>query len=433
MVKKQRAGATLGYVRKLDVADGELVSTYAPEAAAVLKEIGEINVARSDDGAVVAACKAWHDKFIGQWAVLRGASGGPWTLRREVNYKLFRHVVKTMPTKAAGISGVTVAQLKLASEELLRAVYDAIMNDIDAGLVSDRWHKVVYVLLEKPLPNNPEVVGERREIALTEHDVKALLQALRRSCYSRLLGRSRHQNLGWVPGYGCGDVAQASAWMVQQARALRHPIYMLYADLSQFFPRVHRGCLRIAEVAAGLPEPVVRLAAMIYGEHVDDPRVAKCVYDSDGGFGGAFANGQGTLMGCPLSTDRARLFLNSIVAAIEMTAKGVRLWGSQTAGRDGGWRRVAQLMCADDWLGTFESVEELRAAWGLWCLWEPITGAKVGIKAADKTVLTGMRFGDNGCVMAVEDPVLTTGDRRAGATTFVCLQAPRPVATRRRQ
>jgi ribonuclease HI len=412
MVKKQRAGATLGYVRKLDVADGELVSTYAPEAAAVLKEIGEINVAKSDDGAVVAACKAWHDKFIGQWAVLRGASGGPWTLRQEVNYKLFRHVVKTMPTKAAGISGVTVAQLKLASEELLRAVYDAVMNDIDAGLVSDRWHKVVYVLLEKPLPNNPEVVGERREIALTEHDVKALLQALRRSCYSRLLGRSRHQNLGWVPGYGCGDVAQASAWMVQQARALRHPIYMLYADLSQFFPRVHRGCLRIAEVAAGLPEPVVRLAAMIYGEHADDPRVAKCVYDSDGGFGGAFANGQGTLMGCPLSTDRARLFLNSIVAAIEMTAKGVRLWGSQTAGRDGGWRRVAQLMCADDWLGTFESVEELRAAWGLWCLWEPITGAKVGIKAADKTVLTGMRFGDNGCVMAVEDPVLTTGDGR---------------------
>ena len=144
----------------------------------------------------------------------------------------------------------------------------------------------------------------------------------------------------------------------------------------------------------------------------DDPRVAKCVYDSDGGLGGAFANGQGTLMGCPLSTDRARLFLNSIVAAIEMTAKGVRLWGSQTAGRDGGWRVVAQLMCADDWLGTFESVEELRAAWGLWCLWEPITGAKVGIKAADKTVLTGMRFGDNGCVMAVEDPVLTTGDGR---------------------
>ena len=307
MARKARAGATLSHVRRGDQAEGELVSTLAAEAEEVLREVGQINVDKSDDGAVIDACTAWHEKFIGQWPELRGASGAPWKLRQEISFKLFRRVVKQMPCKAAGYSGVAMVQLKAASDEVLRLVYDAIMHDAEVGCVSERWHKVVYVLLEKKAPNDPEIAGQRREIALTESDVKVLLQAVRRTCYARLLGRTRPQNLGWVPGYGCSDVAQASAWLVQQARVLRQPLWLLYADLAQFFPRVHRGCLRVAELAHGLPVAVVKLAADIYGEHSGDPRVARCVYDSDGGFGGEFVNGQGTLMGCPLSTDRPRI------------------------------------------------------------------------------------------------------------------------------
>jgi hypothetical protein len=50
-------------------------------------------------------------------------------------------------------------------------------------------------------------------------------------------------------------------------------------------------------------------------------------YDTDAGLGRAFHNRLGCLMGCPLSPDKAKLLLNSIIVAISLQVKGVRLWG----------------------------------------------------------------------------------------------------------
>ena len=44
------------------------------EAPAMMGRIGAANVLAVDDGAVPAACEAWHDKFVGQWEELRGAA-----------------------------------------------------------------------------------------------------------------------------------------------------------------------------------------------------------------------------------------------------------------------------------------------------------------------------------------------------------------------
>jgi len=412
MTSKPRAGAVLTHVRERDRKGGRRVSTMAHEAAELMAATGAANVSAADDGAVPAACAAWHDKFVGQWPELEGLAGGPWRLRDELSFPLFRRVMRKLQVKAAGVSGIALAQLRLASGRALRSLYDALVGDADEETISERWHKVVYVLLEKKPPNDPELISERREIALTEQDTKLLLQCVRRACYARVIGRVRSQNLGWVPGYGCSDVGIASGWAAQQARQCGSTFYLLYADLAQFFPRVHRQCLRVAEVAHGIPTKVLALAAAIYGEHSDDPRVARCVYDSAGGFSDAFPNGVGVLMGCPLSTDRARLFLNSIVCAIELTAKGMRLWGCKGERDEDSWRRVAQLMCADDWCGVFEDERELRVAWELWRAWEPLTGAKLGIKAADKTVLTGAAYDAQGRPVAVRNPRLTTVDGR---------------------
>ena len=412
MTSKPRAGAVLTHVRERDKKDGRRVSTMAHEAAELMAATGAANVRAADDGAVPAACAAWHDKFVGQWPELEGLAGGPWQLRDELSFPLFRRVMRKLQVKAAGVSGIALAQLRLASGRALRLLYDALVGDADEETISERWHKVVYVLLEKKPPNDPELIGERREIALTEQDTKLLLQCVRSACYARVIGRVRAQNLGWVPGYGCSDVGIASGWAAQQARQCGSTFYLLYADLAQFFPRVHRRCLRVAEVAHGIPTKVLALAAAIYGEHADDPRVARCVYDSAGGFSDTFPNGVGVLMGCPLSTDRARLFLNSIVCAIELTAKGMRLWGCKGGREEESWRRVAQLMCADDWCGVFEDERELRVAWQLWRAWEPLTGAKLGIKAADKTVLTGAAYDAQGRPVAVRNPRLTTVDGR---------------------
>ena len=44
---------------------------------------------------------------------------------------------------------------------------------------------MLYALLKKPAPNNPNLVGERREIALISKNMKLLLKMVRRECHAR--------------------------------------------------------------------------------------------------------------------------------------------------------------------------------------------------------------------------------------------------------
>eukprot|EP00966_Prymnesium_polylepis_P030528 710495-Prymnesium_polylepis.1 len=61
----------------------------------------------------------------------------------------------------------------------------------------------------------------------------------------------------------------------------------------------------------------------------------------------------GCLMGCPLSPDKAKLLLNSIIVAISLQVKGVQLWG-EGAGDAGRIREtLLQMAYADDWCGVF--------------------------------------------------------------------------------
>ena len=406
---KERGSCNLEFV-KLRSAGGRRIHCGHTDAPALLAQEGQSTIDAIDEGAVVPAIQAFTDKFVGQWPEIKGSDGGTWSLRKEFTFDVFTSLVRGLPAKAVGASGVALAQLKLAPESVLLSVYNAMVSDITSDTISDRWHRVLYVLLAKKPPNDPEKIGERREIALTEHDVKLLLHAIRRTCYVRALGRVAKQCVGWVPGFGCTDQGMASAWAVDQARRLGHPLYLLFADLSTFFSRIQREGASIADLAVGLPAEVIAIATAIYGAGSDDPRVTRCQYDTCGGLSDTFANGVGALMGCPLSTDRARIFLNSVIIAIQVHTKGLRLWGSP--GDDGGWRRVAQLVCADDWLGVYESAAELEKAWAIWSLWEPMTGAKIGIKAADKTVLTGVAYDERGRPRTPADPRLKTADGR---------------------
>jgi hypothetical protein len=397
----------------LDTPEGLPIHTARPEAAETMAAIGEKCVAQVDDGAVPAAYQAFSDRYIGQLPPLTAMDGSEFCLSKALAFTDFKKVVLGLPDKAVGESGLSTAHLKRAGDAVLKSVYRALVRDVADERLSDRWHRVLYVLIAKKPPNRRWLIGENREIALTEHDTKILLHMVRRATYRRLVGRTVHHNLGWLPGYGCHNTGTASNWIVQQARRLGHPLYLLFLDLSQFFPRVHRQCMRIGEVAHGLPKEVIRLAALIYGADGEDENVARCCYDSAGGLSQDFTNGLGLLMGCPLSTDRARIFMNAVLVAIHVHAKGVVLWGTQA---DDGWRRVAQLASADDWLGLHTDEHELRKAWEVWKVWEPMSGAKVGIKTkptqADKSILTGVWYDAAGKSQAIADPLLLTADGR---------------------
>ena len=80
-----------------------------------------------------------------------------------------------------------------------------------------------------------------------------------------------------------------------------------------------------------------------------------CQYDTDAGLGRAVHNHMGCLMGCSLSPDKVKLLLNSIIVAISLQVKGVRLWG-EGADEQGIRNTLLQMAYADDWCGVFETV-----------------------------------------------------------------------------
>lgn len=410
IVKGARGSTAHEEFREGDVEGGRVVHSMDPDAAAVAADIGRACVDALDDGAVPAAYQAMSDKYAGRWPTLQGRLGGRFLLSKELTFTDFEAVIDGAPSKAVGKSGLALRTLKLAGPRVRRALFDALVADVGRRSVSARWREVLMVLLPKPPPNRAHIVRECREIALTEHDVKALLLMVRRACFARVMNRVSSIQSGWVPGYGCDITGVASAFVTDSARRLRRSMWMLYVDLSQFFPRIHRGCLTIADLAKGLPPEVVWLAGAIYGsERPDDTNVARCYYDSAGGLCGGFDYRVGVLMGCPLSTDQARIFLDCLVRAIAAAARGVRLWGTG--------RTVAQLLLADDWLGVYSDPEQLRVAWAWWRAWEPLAGARLGIStkhatAADKTIVTGVRYGADGRAHDIVDPGLTTTEGR---------------------
>ena len=72
------------------------------------------------------------------------------------------------------------------------------------------------------------------------HDMKLLLQMVKRVCYQRIIGRIGKEQGGWLLGYGTPDVATTAATVIQQNARRKGTLYMLYIDLATFFPRIHR-------------------------------------------------------------------------------------------------------------------------------------------------------------------------------------------------
>ena len=120
--------------------------------------------------------------------------------------------------KAVGEGGFSASLLRAASGEVQQLVYQAIIADLTEGKASKHWKVVLYTLLVKPAPNDADVVSQRREIALMAHDMKLLLQMVKRVCYQRIIGRIGKEQGGWLPGYGTPDVATTAATVITTER-----------------------------------------------------------------------------------------------------------------------------------------------------------------------------------------------------------------------
>ena len=414
--------STLEKVHRCDDPAQEALNTSSTEAGEVLGDVGRRFVESMQRGVVVEAARAWLSVFVGGYPPLRGSDGGKWMLERELTFGLFVATLYAMPGgKSCGQSGFTVEVLRAFERggAVQRTVYDSIMGDLSAACIPASWRVVVYALLVKPPPSDPNVVAQRREIALMEQLMKTVLQSLRQIAYLPLVGRVLSPQLGWLQGHSTSHVGLQLEVAMQQAARVGHTLYVCYVDLSTFFPSIDRGMLMEHELLAGVPEDVLNLAASIYGgavrasggtTHCCPTEGVSCRYDSRGGLGGAFANGMGALMGCVLSPDKAKLFMNSLVAAIHMSVRGARLWGCAPRTQGEVWARLAQLLFADDFAGVLTSVEELKLTWWLLSSWSTVMGQRLGVKKMLKTVVTGVQYDEEGRPRSVDDPLLLMPD-----------------------
>ena len=153
---------------------------------------------------------------------LRGTDGGEWLLCKEVTWQRFKDAMHAMPKgKAVGADGFSIELLVAAGEEVQKELFHSIVADLEGRRVPEEWRKVVYALLLKPPPNDPDLVSKRREIALMSQAMKLLLAVVRQAAYRRLLGRVSSEQMGWLPGYGCVDVSLTIALRVPPPRQVR--------------------------------------------------------------------------------------------------------------------------------------------------------------------------------------------------------------------
>ena len=110
--------------------------------------------------------KAWFEKFMEPFPRVEGLDGSDWVLAKELTYELFVQVLHQMPRgKAVGAGGLSVELLLLAGPTAWKPFYKALMGDLSNGFTPKNWKRVLYVLLVKPYPNDPDLVSQRRDIA----------------------------------------------------------------------------------------------------------------------------------------------------------------------------------------------------------------------------------------------------------------------------
>jgi hypothetical protein len=387
----RKGGARLNAIFKGDKRGGREIHHTDPEFKPELGRIGKSFVQALDEGAVPEAFLAWCRVFDCEFEEIQGLDGGEWVMAKEMTWELFQEVLHSMPKgKAAGEGGFTVELLRAASRDIQFGFFEALMNDVNGRVVPKAWHSVLYALLPKPAPNDNAIVGENREIALMPVDMKMFLQMIRRAAHAKLVARIAVEQAGWCAGVGCIDPSLAVSIAIQNSARLQQPLWLLYLDLATFFPKIDRGIADMSAFLKGLPEEVIEMTTLIFGGMDDHEEAIKCRYESAAGLGDAFSNWMGCLMGCVLSPDRAKLLLNSILAAIGLVAKGVTLFGYSPEERERTLAHICSVAFADDWCGCFQSEREVRRAWEMWATWEIVSGSGIGVKGLGKTVVTSV-------------------------------------------
>jgi hypothetical protein len=182
-----------------------------------------------------------------------------------------------------------------------------------------------------------------------------------------------------------------------QAHLLGHLIIHLMADIQRFFPAMDRGYVLLAEQWHGLPEAVRRDTLRLY---------SKAVAQYETVHGLATLNFEtlrmksGAVQGCLLSTEKAKLFMNTLAEAVANQVDGIRFWD----GTAGGGKRMPQAILADDVLGMLTSWRALERFVSILREWAKVTKSRFGVDGFTKTVYSAASHDADGAPCEAERP-----------------------------
>jgi hypothetical protein len=164
------------------------------------------------------------------------------------------------------------------------------------------------------------VIRERRDIALYCTPRKLMLTTILRGVADLTQSQLHGEQAGWTEAKGATDAAIFPTALHEQA--LSRPGYacLIFLDLKKFLPSIPPGRISFDGILHGLPEDMQRLFAHDFAVMVGR-------YDSQLSVGDPFKIDWGALMGCVLSTHKARMLLDSLLAAIIHHVSGVRPYG----------------------------------------------------------------------------------------------------------
>ena len=216
---------------------------------------------------ILDAFTAFCSVFCPTFETLRGRDGGEWKLAKELTFPVFLQVLKRVPRgKAVGHGGFSIELLLHADRCVQKAFYECLMADLRGEVFPESWRRVIYVLLTKPLPSNPALISERREIALMAQDMKLIMHMVRATAYRLITGRLLPEQCGWLPGYGTVDAGLPLAAVIQQAQRLRQSIWILYVDLATL-TRTKIHCLISIATTLDSEANIKNLLLIILGEN----------------------------------------------------------------------------------------------------------------------------------------------------------------------
>ena len=383
--------------------DDSLLGEWVEDPATMRADVGDVFRMLDDENlngdSVPERVAGFHAAFVPRHTVPLDAGGRPWALSHSVSFDDFMHVYTTVlrKGKATSLDRVSKELVEYAPPELQYALYTALIAvgtpDVD-GLREQPavWQHVPVMLIDKK--SRSDEIKAKRDIGLPSQLLKgqgALYLPAYEAIMPRLLG-----NFGWTRGVAMSGAAQLGGATLDHALLLKLLLIGIYGDLRRFFPSMNRGYVLLAEQWYGLSEDVRVGTARLYEDAV--MRYETCHGMADFNFSKLRFRG-GEIQGSLLSTEKAKIFLNSLSEALSMLVDGARLWNGTDHGR-----RVDTALCADDLLGTVNSWAAARVYVATLGEFAAVSRCRFGIDGFKKTVVCALTHGASGEPINAQPP-----------------------------